>query len=285
MSTRSQCGFSLLELMVAVALLLIISAAAFTLTNYFQKNYTSNQMKADMQSGVRGAVELLSQELTQAGLINSAGIANTLLSAAALASGNPQSVAVGNASLFYAGENVTVDTGSSAELVRLTGVDPSGNRITGMFAQNHAAGAPVYASGVIGQGVAVSPTTLDIVGDMNADGSLYLVEYVCDPNTTQTLSRSATPITQAGKNPAQTLVTSVTGCSFSSSTTSVNGISYVTNVSLTLTVQTALRDPQTGTYAEASNTFDLSPPNIAAAVALAQEGQTARLQATPSLPN
>jgi len=281
MQVKSQRGFSLLELMAAVAVLLVISAAAFSLLNYFQKNYTSNQLSADMHSGVRGAIELISQELTQAGLINSSGVANTSLTSSVVSSGNSQNVAVGNAGLFYAGERVSVDTGVNAEVVQVINVDSTGNKITGIFTQNHTTGAPVYATGVIGNGVTVSPGTLDILGDVNADGSLYLVEYVCDP-ATGTLSRSATPVSQANKNPGQALVTSVKGCSFSASTAAVNGVSYVTDVALTLTVQTAQIDPQTGMHGVMMSTFDLSPRNITAAMALAQAGQTVRLQPAPS---
>jgi len=285
MKTRAQRGFSFLELMTAVALLLVISAAAFSLTNYFQKNYTANQMKADMHSGVRGAVELMSQELAQAGLLNSVdGIADTSLAAADLSSGNPQAVGVGNASLFYVGENVQVGTGATSETVQITAIDTNANKITGIFTQNEPAGAPVYATGVIGQGITVTSTTLDLVGDINGDGSLYLVEYVCNPSSTGgTLTRSATPVSQASKNAADVLVTAVTGCSFSSSTTPVNGVNYVTNIGLTITVQTAQVDPQTHQYIQMTKSYlDLSPRNIAGAVALANAGQNARLQATPS---
>src|SRR3954463_11288792 len=66
---RSESGYSLLELLVSVAILMIVSGTAlegvFRLTKVSQT--VSNRV--EMHSGVRNATELLQQEVGQAGRI------------------------------------------------------------------------------------------------------------------------------------------------------------------------------------------------------------------------
>lgn len=321
-ATRAEGGFTLLELMAGLAILLVISSAAFELMGYYQRNYRTTQLTSDMHSTVRGAVELMTQEISQAGLINSVdGILNTTLSSSDIASGSSQAVSVGNAALFYPNEQLQVDTGINAEVIVITAVDTSKNTITAVFAKNHVKGTPIYAIGTIAEGIVppASPYSsatccdiLQIIGDVNADGNLYLVEYKCDwaytinGVTVPSLTRSSTQINASSKSAAVPLVESIlrnpipsggttpTPCfQFNSSTattmrpdnTSVT-YTYTTNISLTLTVQTAQKDPQTQQYLTMTKSFlDLSPRNINGAYQLALNAQGGRTLARPTTPS
>lgn len=61
---------------------------------------------------------------------------------------------------------------------------------------------------------------------------------------------------------------------------------YTTNISLTLTVQTAQKDPQTQQYLTMTKSFlDLSPRNINGAYQLALNAQGGRTLARPTTPS
>src|SRR5437868_13378923 len=66
--SKSQ-GFSLLELMVSIAVLVTICGALFSALFAYQKTYASEMLKADMRLGVQGAAETLAQEIGQAGAV------------------------------------------------------------------------------------------------------------------------------------------------------------------------------------------------------------------------
>jgi len=324
MQARHESGFSLLELLVSVAVMMVIVGSALGAVNFYQRNYVKTQSLTDMHSGVRGAVELMTHEISQAGLINSldAVAANIDATLSVSQTGNPvaQTVTVNNSSIFYSGEEVQVDTGNNQETVVVASVVDS-THISGIFTRNHATGAPVYAIGTIAEGI-VPPSnpgtydpaaccdTLQIIGDVNADGNLQFVEYKCDWNyvdssgaTVPTLTRSMTQISAAAKNAAVPLMkgiiknpipsggTQATPCfNFklqNLSITKTNGVTlsywYTTNISLTLTVQTMQRDPQTNQFLTMTKSFlDLSPRNVNGAFQLAQTSQSGRILARPT---
>src|SRR5437868_3248580 len=68
-SLRSEAGFTLAEMLIATGLLLVISSivtsALLQMTNHQQTIWN----RTEMHSGVRGATELLQQEVGQAGRI------------------------------------------------------------------------------------------------------------------------------------------------------------------------------------------------------------------------
>src|SRR5437667_223147 len=66
-------GFSLLELMASVSIMMVIMGAIFSMIDYYQKAYGRNQLKADMYENVRGVAELMAQEIGQAGLVDLTG--------------------------------------------------------------------------------------------------------------------------------------------------------------------------------------------------------------------
>jgi hypothetical protein len=331
-NTRRNCarsklegGFSLFELLVAVGMLMVIVGSALAAVSFYQRNYVKTELLTDMHSGVRGAVELMTQEISQAGLINSldAVAANIDATFSLDATGNAtiaQTVKVNNSAIFYPNEEVQVDTGNNQETVVIQSIVDS-THLSGIFTKTHLPGAPIYAIGVIAEGVVppdkygtYDPTiccdVLQIIGDVNANGTLQMVEYKCDwafvdntGNTIWALTRSETPISAATKSAAVPLVkgiqknpipaggTVATPCfNFklqNVSVTRTNGAAlsywYTTNISLTLTAQTSKADPQTNQVLTMTKSFlDISPRNVNGAFQLAQTSEPGRILARPS---
>jgi prepilin-type N-terminal cleavage/methylation domain-containing protein len=304
-SPKKCAGFSLLELMVSLGVLLVISSATLSVISYYQQSYGRTEVQSDMYENVRGVAELMEQEVGQAGLVSLPSSAPTL-SAAVVASTLAQNVNVSSATSMFVNEQVLVDAGTNEELVNLTAI--SGNQITAIFAKPHANGASINALGVFPNGIVPPGATdgstsvaepgvsvLNLFGDVNADGSLVYVRYRCDTSTTPgTLTRSVTTITPGVNtiNTAQTLLSTLipnpnnTAC-FQYTTTSVvvagTTYTFVTNVGVTLSVQTLTRDPQTQQYLTMTKSFlDLSPRNVLAGFELANAGDASRLQAAPA---
>ncbi len=289
MTPKGMRGFSFLELMVSMAVLLIVAGAIFGALNGYQRSYGSTMLKADMHAGVRGAAELLAQEIGQAGAVPSGpAAAPTTLTAAVNASVLAQTVNVASSASIFVGENLQIDAGPASETVNVTAVG-SGTSIKAIFAKNHLANAIVAATGVFPQGILTATstaTTLQLFGDINGDGTLVYVEYVCDAGV-GTLTRSITPISAAAKSAAVVLVQGVvaspggTPC-FTYSTANAGGFTFATSVGMTITTQTSDRDPQTGSFDTMTKSFmNLSPRNVAAGLALAKAGLIAPLQQTP----
>lgn len=155
------------------------------------------------------------------------------------------------------------------------------------------AGAAVNGTGVYPQGILSSSTatTLTIIGDINGDGSLVQVQYVCDASTSHTLTRSVTPYSAlASINPGVVLVDNVypnpggTACFQYASSVTAGGSTFIPGVAFTITVQTPYRDMQSGAYIQMTKSFlNLSPRNILAGIDMANAtGMTSRLLATPA---
>ena len=65
---KRKAGFSLLELVVSLAVFLVISGAVIGSLNYFQNNYRGSEIRVALEQKVRAALELMAQEISQAGL-------------------------------------------------------------------------------------------------------------------------------------------------------------------------------------------------------------------------
>ena len=199
--SRATCqGFSLFEMIVSMAILLVISGGIFSAISSSQQSYARTEVKSDMYENVRGVAELMAQEIGQAGLVN---LPATTLSAAVNANITAQTVNVSSTTSMFVNEQVLVDAGTNnEELVTLTGVTAS--TITAIFGKAHAAGVPINVLGVFPNGIVAPATTdgstanvLNLFGDLNADGSLVYVRYTCTPGTAVapgTLTRSVTTI-------------------------------------------------------------------------------------------
>jgi prepilin-type N-terminal cleavage/methylation domain-containing protein len=303
-SSLTCAGFSLLEMTVSIALLLVISGAILSTISYYQQTYSRTAAQSDIYENVRGAAELMSQEIGQAGLVSLPSPSPTL-SAAVTNSATAQTVNVSSTTSMFVGEQLLVDAGTKEELVTPTGV--TSTAITAIFGKSHASGAGVNVLGVIPSGIVppgatdgstsvVEPgvSVLNLVGDINADGSLLYVRYTCDTSTTPgKLSRSVTIVTPGVNtiNSSQTLLSTLipnpggTPCfQYSTNTITIGATTYtfVTNVGLTLSVQSLAVDLGTQQYLTMTKSFlDLSPRNVLTGFEAANAGDSAWLQAQP----
>lgn len=239
-SSRSTCrGFTLPELLISMAVMLVVAGAVVGMISYNENSYGRTEQQSDMYENVRAVAELMAQEIGQAGLVGiPAGTTGETLSAAVTKSATAQTVAVSSTTSMYAGENLLIDTNPNEETVTI--VSLGSNTINGIFLNNHASGAAVHAVGVAPNGI-VAPSTsattpgglscvtaptgvtytatdgstcsvLNLWGDVNSDGTLVYVRYTCNTTTTPgTLTRSVTTITPGVNtvNTAQTLLSTL----------------------------------------------------------------------------
>ena len=281
-------GFSLLELLMSMAVLVAIMGVVLSLLNNYQRTYGRQQQLADLRQGLRGAVTLMSEEIGQAGYL---GFVPTRLTNAVTGSSSAQVVQVApNASTPYLfpGENLLVDAGAAEEVVQITGV--SGSAITGVFTNSHNSGASVNVLGAFPTGILASSNgqRLELYGDISGSGTLEYVEYNCDM-TAGVLTRSVTPLNAASKQPAsvllRNLVANPEGTPCFQYETQVyppgSGTTYVTDVTVVLTSQTSEPDPATHLYPKLTSSFSVVPRNVLAALGLAQSQAGNRLQPTP----
>jgi prepilin-type N-terminal cleavage/methylation domain-containing protein len=301
-------GFSLVELLVCVAVLCVITGGVVAAISTSEQSYARTELQSDMYENVRGAAELIEQEVGQAGLVSLP--AATLTAGAAIGT---KTTTVSSTSSMYVGEQLLVDAGTNVEELVTLASPLAGTTIntTTAFANVHLAGAPVtvlgaFPAGVVPPGAADGSTSvnepgvsvLNLFGDINGDGTLVYVRYTCDTSVTPgTLTRSVTTITPGVNaiSPAQTLLSTLipnpviapsvvgTPCfQYTSYAVGTPSNTYVTNVGLTISVQSLKRDPQTSQYLNMTKSFlDLSPRNVMSAYELGNAGLTNRLQATP----
>lgn len=301
--SRLKCkGFSLLELLVCITILSVILGGILSALSAAEKTTGRTELQSDMYENVRGAAELMAQEVGQAGLVS---LPATTLTAAVAAGAKTATVSSTNS--MYVGEQLLVDAGGNLEeLVTLTSpLTGTSINTTAAFANAHASGVPVTVLGAFPEGVVPPGTTdgstsvaepgvsvLNLFGDINGDGSLVYVRYTCDTSVTPgALSRSVTIITPGVNtiNASQTLLSTLipnpdgTPCfQYTSNTDSTTSNTYVTNVGLTISVRSLKLDPQTNQYLTMTKSFLIfSPRNVLAAFELGNAGLTNRLQASP----
>jgi Tfp pilus assembly protein PilW len=285
---KSFSGYTLLEMLVGISLLMIVSGAAFSSAIYFQKSFASTEAKIDTVSSMRNAMELITQEVEQAGSVDFVPVTMSSVIGNPAA---PSTVTMSSASAMYVGEILTVDTMGNEENVAITAI--TGNNVSGVFQKSHGAGAPVDVLGVIPQGIlntgpnASTATELRMVGDFNGDGNLMYVRYICD-TVGGTLTREATPITAAAKNAGVVMIDNLTvdpqgqPC-FSYNTPGPVGVNtFTTNVAVQLTSQTQGTDPFTRNRPTTFDILNLSPRNLVYGRGIASAGLTSGLQPVPN---
>ena len=285
-------GFSLLEMAASLTILLLICGVVFTGLKSYQNAYYSQQMQADVHQDLRGAMELMCQEIGQAGLVPVPATLPTF-SAAVTSNSSAQAATVSSAVSFYQGEYVLVDTGSLQETVALTAVNYTTNQISGIFTKSHSSGAIVSGWGAFLNGIlsgAASPgnNTLELFGDINSTGHITYVQYDCN-FTNGTLTRTSTDIlnTTTTKNSSvvliNNLVSSGTDCFQYTNGVPVGANTVYPTVAVTLTVQTNANDPQTGQPIQVTKTLlNINSRNVLAAIAMSNAGATTEVQPTPT---
>lgn len=161
---RRQAGFTLLEMLVGLAVMLVVVGVIMTAMFNMMQTQGTIQNRTEMHSNVRNATELLSQEIGQAGKISlppvggpggacplgQAALTTPVIANLAIA----QPVGVCSSAGMFQGELLTIaDNGPQTETVTLT-VDPAGtNTITAIFTQPHLAGVPVVSRGAFASGI------------------------------------------------------------------------------------------------------------------------------------
>jgi prepilin-type N-terminal cleavage/methylation domain-containing protein len=285
-------GFTLIELMVALVVLMVVSGAVLQGVMNMATLHNTIMNRTDMHSGVRNATQLLSQEVGQAGRVSlPSAVTLTLptVTGATLAT-------VSSATDMFVGERLLVDAGANSETVTVTAIAANVLTTTAM-GFTHAAGVPVSVTGGFAAGVVPSTaangstaTRLKIFGDINGNGSMVYVEYWCDTANGR-LYRNSMPFT-AGAKPAYTvdmvLIDNIlpnpggTPC-FTYQTQSAGGADYVIDVAITLTVRTQNRDVNTNDFqTESKALLNVSPRNVFNVWQLAGLGNTNRVQPTPA---
>ena len=323
MRRNPQAGFSLPELLIAMAIMLMISGAAVTALLKMQGAQATIWNRTQMHSGIRGATEVLQQEVGQAGRISlpltSAGVAYTVTLGSAVTVTGSNLVTIASTKTLgdktegmFNGQKLLIGTGNNQETVTVS-ADPTATQITATFANTHSAGEPVLALGAFGTGIVpplASPSVyaptgstftyangskgdvLKLYGDINADGNMVYIEYTCDTLTSHNLYRNVmawntAALSKPAVSASKVLLSNVMGnpgttpC-FTYQTALVGGAIYVTDVAITLTVQTQLIDPVTKQFQRQTKALlNVSPRNTFNAWQMASLGISKRLQPMP----
>lgn len=320
---RTHSGFSLLEMM--ISLVILIGVTGVVMAGLLQTTNTEGtvQNRTEMHAAVRSATELMQQEIGQAGRI---ALPSLVTLQSAITAAGTATPTVSSAAGMFVGEYLVVDAGqgypngigisplpavafcnptpcSNQETVQVTAV-PSSTSFTAVFSLTHNSGAPVSVQGGLGTGVVPETTfgmtngsdgfNLKLYGDINSDGNMIYVQYVCDTSGGN-LYRSVSSISAATiaaktillpnlqKNPPVNAPCFVyqeepSGCN----STAANPC-FVTDVAVTLTVQTQLPDPSTGIYQkETKALLNVSPRNVFDAYQLWAAPAYDRVQPMPS---
>jgi prepilin-type N-terminal cleavage/methylation domain-containing protein len=301
---RRDQGFALPELMISLTLVLIVFGAAMSGLNQMSTSQQTIWNRTQMHGGVRGATELMQQEIGQAGL---AALPTDIFLTAAVPLG-VNTVGINNAAGvtptlgLYNGLKLAVGADGDQETITLTGFDPANNTITAYFAVPHPANTPVrlyggFPHGIVPPAVANGSTAsiLKLFGDVNGDGRMVYVEYRCDW-TTGLLYRTMVPWNATTKplpGPNQILLTNViqnpndpvtglpTPC-FTYQPQTAGLTTYITGVAITLTSQTQRPDPITKQFqTETKALLNVAPRNVIHVWHLGSLGYNGRIQPTP----
>lgn len=228
-----QKGFSLLEMLVALAILVIVAGTVIAGMIRMTWSQSTIMNRTQVHSSVRNATELMQQEIGQAGRISSSTGLSFKTNITAASSPTLTVYATSGTPTYglYVGEQLVVDPSSTnEETVTLTAVDAAAGTVKATFANPHTGSAtspiPIlvmggFASGIVpptgkflfstSNGTSTANTILDngvanqsstgtalkLYGDLNGDGNMIYVVYQCSPNSsgTGTLTRYATSTT------------------------------------------------------------------------------------------
>jgi len=292
--SSSEAGYTLIELMIAIAVMMVVSASIMNSIQQMTRVSATVNNRSEMHAGVRNATELLQQEIGQAGKISLPGPVTLTVPIAAL---GVQPATVSDVTGMFVNQTLTFDTGATQESVQVTAINAAAKQVTGDFQFMHVLGSSVRAEGGFFAGVVPktylngsTDFTLKMFGDINGDGNMVYVEYICDlPQAS--LFRNSMPITAAVKpmpTVSQVLLNNIQGnpdgspC-FTYQEQVVSGMHFVTDVAITLTVQTEKRDPVTGLFQQETKALlNVSPRNVFQVWQLASMNMSNRVQSVPA---
>jgi prepilin-type N-terminal cleavage/methylation domain-containing protein len=295
---QSEGGFTLVELLVSMAVLLVVSGIVVNGTMDMQFLGQKMTNRSDMHSSVRNATALLQQEVGQAGRITLPGPV-TLLGATGI---GVFTVPVNSTAGMFVGEQLVVDIGTNEESITLTAVDTNANTITANFMVAHAANTRVDVAGGFWAGVI--PTTmangstgnvLKIVGDVNGDGRMVYIEYTCDL-ANGLMYRNVMPYDQTLPKPAVTVEqillsnllqnppnpNGVVPPCFTYQQRTFAGRTYVIGVAIMTTVRSPVRDRNTNDFQRVTKALlNVAPRNVINVWQLASLYYMNRVQSLP----
>ena len=222
-SRRRTSGFSLIEMLVSILILILLMGAVFPFLFQAQKRFQGNVVVSEANQSARAALEVMSQEIGQAGY-NPQFYPNKTLATSISTTGEPRCVTVSPEIVgIDPGDWVSVDTGPAQELLEVFATSNSSSLngptwnssnavpatcttaatpwIEAKFEYNHSAGAPVnsykmpYGGGLLYSGTTYSNgQRLEFYGDINQDGTVQYVIYSVSPMspaTTVTINGTA----------------------------------------------------------------------------------------------
>ena len=282
-------GFSLIELMVSIVVLMVVMGALMQFMSMMQQRYTREKRVASANQTGKTVLELLAMDIGQAGYIP--GLDTGTAATPITANTNPQNVTLLNTTGIYAGRVLIVDTGISREYVRVISV--TGLTVNEQFKLDHAASVPVRASEVpYPEGILYSTAVpaissnsnrLRIMGDLWQDASLRYVEYryTAGANCTGVLVRSDSSAFAVSQTAAVTVAENL--CNNASGTPPTPVFSYPTPIPLGLfeyvdevVVNLIMRTPQDIGPGGGPRTIvmqqTLTPRNVMYALRIAQDG-------------
>jgi len=228
-NTKSAAGFSLVEMSISVLIIMLLMSAIFPFIIQAQKKLQGTQVVAESNQGARGAMELMTQEIGQAGY-NPNFPVNRTSALPITASAVPQCVTINSISNIGTGDWLSVDTGTNNEFVQVTGTTATGacasaNQFQAVFIMNHISPSTTfpfrvasyklpYPTGILTGAGTSGDHVLEFYGDINDDGVINYVVYSLQPTTTP-----ATTLSINGQNyTLYNLMRSITPVTFSAGT-------------------------------------------------------------------
>ena len=198
-------GFSLLEVLVSVMIITVLMSTVFQFLRFTQQRYRGDQLLAERNQGARSALELMTQELQQAGQNPNFSPQKTL-TAAASPTGGIVNISVNNTTGIIYGN--LVEIGSSAsdpnrEVVEVKGDSThsiTSNSFPAIITMSHASGQPVfsrslpfpngilYNASAVGTDQSVTVNVIQYFGDIDGNGTVRYGEYkLADTGSTSSL--------------------------------------------------------------------------------------------------
>lgn len=342
---KKDSGFTLLELLVSIAIFLLIAWPIMASMSNSQRIYRTSELRVSLEQKMRAALELMAQEVSQAGLqpsgVDTDGLGLPLTTVAAsacsptcIAAGTAGPIQVTSVAGLYVGEWVWVDANpgpncylnNTCEQKMITNVSagpPATLTFHTAFAANHTAQTingttfptPIYGLGQYPQGIVPPPpyantatpsggstsTQLELFGDLNGNaGSLLAVIYSCPSQFPGPFTRTLYDATSGSQISSTSLIDNVTSCQFTypnplpqvpagcnqTPAGNMSGEYIIPSVGITITAQSLMSDPATGSPVSVTKSFlNIQPRNIISVLNVVCSQMTNELQQNPgSLP-
>jgi prepilin-type N-terminal cleavage/methylation domain-containing protein len=206
-------GFSMIELLASVTIITLLMSAVFAFMYQAQKRFQGNVVVTESNQSARAALELITQEIGQAGY-NPQYYPHKTGTAVITANADPQCLTLSpDISHINVGDWLQIDTGVNNEILQVVGItgnpppnppyttvnctSPGANQIYAVFDMNHNGSTtpfPIisykmpYPSGILAPPALPAAQVpfdhvLEFFGDINNDGTIRYVVYSLAPTT------------------------------------------------------------------------------------------------------